>query len=94
MRLKTKLFNLNQLLRQGLNQPPALCYAMKENQPFCEGCEPGQVFECDRCHRLLPWCRGASDDFDEICDRCWGDLSRVAQQITSEIEAIAGEVTP
>jgi hypothetical protein len=88
MSLQTKLFNLNQLLRKGLNQPPALCQALKGDGRFCTGCKPGQIFECDRCKRLMPWCMGSSDAFEEICDNCWGDLSRVAQQITNK--AIAG----
>ena len=50
-----------------LNQRPLLCH----NTPvFCLGCEPGQIFQCAQCNRLVPWCMGASDKYEDICDRC------------------------
>jgi len=28
-----------------------------------------QVFECERCERLVPWCFGGGED--DLCDDCW-----------------------
>lgn len=27
-------------------------------------------YRCEHCHRWVPWCQGASDDYPETCDEC------------------------
>jgi hypothetical protein len=48
--------------------PPLGC---QSPSAFCDGCSPGQVFECDRCGKLQPYCMGCDDDQSESCDDCW-----------------------
>jgi hypothetical protein len=61
-------FNLRQTLRKAINKQPLLCH---KTPPLCVGCEPGETFKCSECSRLMPWCRGASDDMPDACDECW-----------------------
>lgn len=28
-------------------------------------------FECESCHRTVPYCRGADDKYPDFCDDCW-----------------------
>jgi len=64
-------FNLSQNLLEAISHPPLLCHAryLKPNS-FCDGCEPGDVFRCGMCDRLMPWCMGAADIFFDWCDDC------------------------
>jgi hypothetical protein len=34
------------------------------------------MFECLRCKRLMPFCRGSADIFEDWCDTCVGDYQR------------------
>jgi hypothetical protein len=29
-----------------------------------------QAYECDQCHRFVPWCFGCADEYFELCDDC------------------------
>ncbi|MEH1899732.1 MAG: hypothetical protein V7K94_31485 [Nostoc sp.] len=51
----------------------------------CQQCEADFTWECDQCHRLMPYCWGQSGDTDlitlmptdtyaETCDQCWARL--------------------
>ena len=64
--MNKRIFNLSQNLMSLLGQRPLLC------QGFCSGCLPGQIFECYRCRRLMPWCMGGNDDYLDWCDDCYG----------------------
>lgn len=36
----------------------------------CKECDQDQFFKCEMCDREVPYCFGASDEFDELCDDC------------------------
>lgn len=37
----------------------------------CGTCdEHGRHFVCRSCYRLTPWCRGADDEYVDLCDDC------------------------
>jgi len=67
--MNKQLFNLSQNLLGIIGLPPLGCY--------CKKCESGEIFECYRCHRLVPWCQGAADDFPDWCDDCWADYHKL-----------------
>ena len=35
------------------------------------GCAPDECFKCDRCLRIVPYCKGAADEMPDACDDCW-----------------------
>ncbi len=37
---------------------------------FCNQCEPDDWYQCAECHRIVPNCFGADDDYYELCDDC------------------------
>ena len=42
-----------------------------EMECICGKCvEEGHFFVCARCGRDTPWCRGADDEYPELCDDC------------------------
>jgi hypothetical protein len=66
------LWNLIQQSRGILQKPPIDChYVVNQCTVFCLGCEPGHVFQCIQCERLVSWCNGSTDS--ELCDRCWNE---------------------
>jgi hypothetical protein len=73
--LPTKIWNLSQNLLSILNQPPRACHYPR-SPIFCSGCEPGAIFECKVCGRLMPYCMGADDDLPDACDDCWSKAHR------------------
>ena len=36
----------------------------------CKRCGYEEVFTCECCDREVPYCFGASDEFDDLCDDC------------------------
>lgn len=85
MKAATRFFNLRQRLRLFLQQPPLLCYHSGVNRSSCKhGCAPGEFFQCEVCDRLMPYCMGASDDYESICDDCWA--------IADQLETVVGAV--
>ncbi|WP_235111395.1 hypothetical protein [Acaryochloris sp. 'Moss Beach'] len=66
-----QLWNLLQRGRGVLQLQPLGCLSDRSNS-FCLGCEPGQYYECEICGYLQPYCKGADDDYFELCDDCWG----------------------
>lgn len=65
------------LLQQGfeiLQLQPMGCMG-KRSESYCDGCSAGEYFECATCKRFQPWCKGASDDQEDVCDDCWVDTS-------------------
>ena len=81
--MNKKVFNLSQNLLEIVGLPPLLCY-YPELPKFCSGCEPGMIFECLRCKRLMPWCRGASDALEDWCDECANDYIKLEGYPTEE----------
>lgn len=63
-----RTLNVDQNLLRIIGQPPLKCH--------CKECEPGMIFECDLCGRLMPWCMGAADDMVDSCDDCWAKAHR------------------
>jgi hypothetical protein len=61
------------LLQQGseiLQLRPMGCMT-KRSKSYCDGCNPGNYFECEMCGKLQPFCKGATDDQEERCDDCY-----------------------
>lgn len=38
------------------------------------GCAPHEYFQCDRCLRIVPYCRGCWDELLDSCDDCWAKV--------------------
>lgn len=55
------LHNAAALTRQILGKTPKGC--------TCGECASDEMFQCQQCGRLVPWCDGG--DSDDRCDRCW-----------------------
>ena len=36
----------------------------------CKRCAEKEVFTCELCRREVPYCFGASDEFEDLCDDC------------------------
>lgn len=36
----------------------------------CKECTDEEVFTCECCSREVPYCFGAADEFDDLCDDC------------------------
>jgi hypothetical protein len=83
--LSTKIWNLSQNLLEKLNRPPRACHYSR-SPIFCSGCEPGALFECNICGRLMPWCKGAADDLPDSCDDCWSAVHREDKEEIVEID--------
>lgn len=64
-------FNILQINRGILGQPPLSCH--------CQKCQPGMYFECHSCGYFQPWCMGTDPDRPDICDEC-RVLIRAAEQ--------------
>lgn len=67
-------FNILQINRKVQGQPPLKCH--------CKQCEPGMVFTCDLCERLMPWCMGAADDRPDVCDECYASIEALEDLFT------------
>ncbi|MGL4498643.1 MAG: hypothetical protein ACRCU2_06230 [Planktothrix sp.] len=67
--MNKQLFNLSQNLLEIVGLPPRDCE--------CKTCESGMIFECYRCHKLVPWCQGATDDYLDWCNACVGEYMRI-----------------
>ena len=66
---ETLIFNTKQRGLAFIGKPPMYCHYPKRKQ-FCSGCKPGDIFQCVKCNRLVPYCMGASDDREDWCDTC------------------------
>lgn len=69
-------FNFLQTLMEQIEARPLLCHAKNKRSAYCKGCEPGNTFECAKCGRLMPWCMGAGDAFEDWCDDCVATYTR------------------
>lgn len=77
MNLSTAIFNAKQIGLGFIGKPPLLCWH-KKNPCFCmRGCQPGEYFECLKCHRLMPFCMGAGDVLFDWCDTCVADYQKL-----------------
>lgn len=61
--------------------PIPICDCGECDDPELEGYP--RRFECSSCHRSVPWCYGASDDYPELCDACAVQVSRAEEEICS-----------
>jgi hypothetical protein len=68
--MNRSMWNFIQRSRGILQLQPLGCLS-SQSKSFCSGCEPGQYYECEACGYLQPWCKGALDDYFEVCDNCW-----------------------
>jgi len=49
----------------------------------------GRRYTCPRCKRFVPFCYGAADDHSELCDDCWGQVTKeeeMAKKTKPEID--------
>jgi hypothetical protein len=60
-------------------QPAPTCHCQECFDPHTE--DFPRVFECTACERDVPWCRGASDDYPDLCDNCWGLVVKMEGEI-------------
>lgn len=60
---------------------------MKSIKCICGNCTEDEVFECEECKRLVPWCKGCSDDYEELCDDCAARYIEENKQFESELIA-------
>ena len=67
--MNKQMWNLLQRGRGIMQLQPLGCLSSR-SQSLCQGCEAGQYYECQSCGYLQPWCKGAADDYPEICDDC------------------------
>lgn len=68
--MNKSLFNFLQISRGLLRLQPLGCLE-PVSHCYCNGCEPGWYFKCDRCGKLQPYCKGCDDDQFDSCDECW-----------------------
>jgi hypothetical protein len=59
------LWNFAQIARETIGAKPLGCPARG-----CE-CKAGDIFACECCNRIQPFCRGMDDDYFALCDDCW-----------------------
>lgn len=38
---------------------------------------PSETFECDRCHNVVCWCFGGSED--DLCNNCWCEVEGIEE---------------
>ena len=76
MNLRTAIFNSKQVTLGWIGKPPLFCHSREKRSRLCSRCNPGDYFECLRCKRLMPFCRGSADIFEDWCDTCVGDYQR------------------
>lgn len=34
----------------------------------------GELWECERCHKIVCWEEGCADEYVDFCDDCWYDI--------------------
>ena len=54
---------------------PVACTCGECFKPDAEGYP--RVFDCPTCNRVVPWCFGATDAYEDICDDCWSIADRM-----------------
>lgn len=69
------VWNIRQLANKVLGKPPIDCH-YPQSKVLCDGCEPGEIFQCPVCKRLRAYCWGCDDDYFELCDECTVDKYR------------------
>jgi hypothetical protein len=82
--MNNTLWNLLQRGRGILHMQPLGCHSQKNG--FCVGCEPGQFYQCQTCGYLQPWCKGALNTYEEICDDCWAIAEQMHDAASIPIE--------
>jgi len=46
------------------------------NHSVCKG----ELWECERCHKIVCWEEGYADDLVDLCDDCWYDIEVLGQE--------------
>jgi hypothetical protein len=64
------LWNFAQLARETIGIKPLGC------PQHCE-CRPREIYQCECCDLIQPWCRGMNYGNFTICDDCWMIASQV-----------------
>ncbi len=52
----------------------------------CGECTEENVFECEECHRIVPWCFGAADNYPDLCDSCAIRHIEVDERLARELD--------
>jgi hypothetical protein len=58
------------LTKQELEREGFFSNLAKEVLCQCNECGEEEFFACECCDREVPYCFGASDAFDDLCDDC------------------------
>lgn len=85
--MNKQVWNLLQQGRSILQLQPLGCLSSR-SKSFCLGCESGLYYECRTCGYLQPYCKGADDDYFEICDDCWGIAEKMHEAPGMPMELI------
>ncbi len=40
----------------------------------------GELWECERCHKIICWEEGYADELVDVCDDCWYDIEVLGQE--------------
>lgn len=44
----------------------------------------GELWECERCHKVICWEEGHASDLPELCDDCWYNVRVLGYEINLE----------
>jgi hypothetical protein len=84
--MNKQAWNILQRGRGILQMQPLGCWGNRKPS-FCSGCGPGEYYLCKTCGLLQPWCKGKSDGYGEICDRCWVIAQQMHEAVGVAIES-------
>lgn len=48
------------------------------NHTVCQG----ELWECERCHKIICWEEGCADKHVDLCDDCWYDIVVLGYEYT------------
>ena len=48
------------------------------NHAMCNG----ELWECERCYKVICWEEGCADNLVELCDDCWYDIRVLRQKFS------------
>ena len=52
------------------------------NHSVCQG----ELWECERCHKIVCWEEGCADELVDMCDDCWYEIRVLGQEYLTSFE--------
>jgi len=46
----------------------------------------GELWECERCHKMICWEEGSADGLLELCDDCWHDVRVLGKEYQTRLK--------